>query len=73
MPGLTCNACNKEFEDDSQQKLHYKSEWHRYNLKRKKRIHPSDSGLISEYGSDRTISIRYLPVAPIPRQWLKNL
>ncbi|XP_057515740.1 cytoplasmic 60S subunit biogenesis factor REI1 homolog 1 [Amaranthus tricolor] len=35
MPGLTCNACNKEFLDDSEQKLHYKSEWHRYNLKRK--------------------------------------
>ena len=38
MPGLTCNACNKEFNDDSEQKLHYKSEWHRYNLKRKVRI-----------------------------------
>lgn len=35
MPGLTCNACNKEFVDDAEQKLHYKSEWHRYNLKRK--------------------------------------
>lgn len=35
MPGLTCNACNKEFTDDFDQKLHYKSEWHRYNLKRK--------------------------------------
>ncbi|XP_065850557.1 cytoplasmic 60S subunit biogenesis factor REI1 homolog 1 [Euphorbia lathyris] len=35
MPGLTCNACNKEFEDDAEQKLHYKSDWHRYNLKRK--------------------------------------
>nr|GMD26304.1 cytoplasmic 60S subunit biogenesis factor REI1 homolog 1-like [Ipomoea batatas] len=35
MPGLTCNACNKEFIDDAEQKLHYKSEWHRYNLKRK--------------------------------------
>lgn len=35
MPGLTCNACNKEFNDESEQKLHYKSEWHRYNLKRK--------------------------------------
>ncbi|KAL6549701.1 Cytoplasmic 60S subunit biogenesis factor REI1 2 [Orobanche minor] len=35
MPGLTCNACNKEFADDVEQKLHYKSEWHRYNLKRK--------------------------------------
>ncbi|KAF3455967.1 hypothetical protein FNV43_RR00610 [Rhamnella rubrinervis] len=35
MPGLTCNACNTEFKDDSEQKIHYKSEWHRYNLKRK--------------------------------------
>ncbi|KAM7267923.1 hypothetical protein ACFE04_010089 [Oxalis oulophora] len=35
MPGMTCNACNQEFDDDSEQKLHYKSEWHRYNLKRK--------------------------------------
>ncbi|PPR98933.1 hypothetical protein GOBAR_AA21744 [Gossypium barbadense] len=35
MPGLTCNACNKEFLDDADQKLHYKSDWHRYNLKRK--------------------------------------
>lgn len=35
MPGLTCNACNKEFDDEIQRNLHYKSEWHRYNLKRK--------------------------------------
>nr|VDC63407.1 unnamed protein product [Brassica rapa] len=35
MSGLACNSCNKEFEDDAEQKLHYKSEWHRYNLKRK--------------------------------------
>ncbi|CAM8970108.1 unnamed protein product [Rhodiola kirilowii] len=35
MPGLTCNACNKEFDGDAEQKLHYKSEWHRYNLQRK--------------------------------------
>lgn len=35
MPVLTCNACNKEFEDEGEQKLHYRSEWHRYNLKRK--------------------------------------
>ncbi|KAF4350768.1 hypothetical protein F8388_000809 [Cannabis sativa] len=35
MSGLACNACNKEFNDDSEQKFHYKSEWHRYNLKRK--------------------------------------
>ncbi|EOA26377.1 hypothetical protein CARUB_v10023355mg [Capsella rubella] len=35
MSGLACNSCNKEFEDDAEQKFHYKSEWHRYNLKRK--------------------------------------
>lgn len=35
MPGLSCNACNREFQDEAEQKLHYKSEWHRYNLKRK--------------------------------------
>ncbi|KAA3457760.1 zinc finger protein 622-like protein [Gossypium australe] len=35
MPGLTCNACNREFLDDAERKLHYKSDWHRYNLKRK--------------------------------------
>lgn len=32
---LVCNACNKRFNDDADQRLHYKSEWHRYNLKRK--------------------------------------
>jgi pre-60S factor REI1 len=35
MPVMTCNACNQEFNEDSEQKLHYKSDWHRYNLKRK--------------------------------------
>lgn len=35
MPVLTCNACNKEFQDEAEQKFHYRSEWHRYNLKRK--------------------------------------
>ncbi|MCL7029600.1 hypothetical protein MKW94_020769, partial [Papaver nudicaule] len=35
MVALTCNSCNSEFDNESQQKLHYRSEWHRYNLKRK--------------------------------------
>ncbi|KAL4570226.1 hypothetical protein LXL04_025877 [Taraxacum kok-saghyz] len=35
MPGLTCNACNKVLIDENDQKKHYKSEWHRFNLKRK--------------------------------------
>ncbi|XP_055819938.1 cytoplasmic 60S subunit biogenesis factor REI1 homolog 1-like [Solanum dulcamara] len=35
MRSLICNSCNKEFFDQNEQKIHYKSEWHRYNLKRK--------------------------------------
>ncbi|KAJ3696219.1 hypothetical protein LUZ60_001596 [Juncus effusus] len=35
MAPITCNACNKEFADETDQKDHYRSEWHRYNLKRK--------------------------------------
>ncbi|GAA0146761.1 RNA metabolism protein [Lithospermum erythrorhizon] len=35
MAGFTCNACNKELVEEDEQRLHYKSEWHRYNLKRK--------------------------------------
>ncbi|KAK1443946.1 hypothetical protein BgAZ_208220 [Babesia gibsoni] len=30
-----CNTCRAVFEDVSEQKSHYKSEWHLYNLKRK--------------------------------------
>lgn len=35
MPTVTCNACNTAFEEEEDQRLHYRSEWHRYNLKRK--------------------------------------
>lgn len=35
MRGLACNACNEVFADEDAQKLHYKTEWHRYNLRRK--------------------------------------
>jgi hypothetical protein len=35
MPTITCNACNAAFEEEEEQRLHYRSEWHRYNLKRK--------------------------------------
>uniref|UniRef100_A0A453SRS8 C2H2-type domain-containing protein n=1 Tax=Aegilops tauschii subsp. strangulata TaxID=200361 RepID=A0A453SRS8_AEGTS len=35
MPTVTCNACNAAFEEEEEQRLHYRSEWHRYNLKRK--------------------------------------
>ncbi|XP_070166528.1 tRNA endonuclease ANKZF1 [Polyergus mexicanus] len=30
---LCCSHCNAEFEDKPQQRLHYKLDWHRYNLK----------------------------------------
>lgn len=35
MRGLACNACNEMFADEETQKKHYKTEWHRYNLRRK--------------------------------------
>ncbi|CAD6338523.1 unnamed protein product [Miscanthus lutarioriparius] len=35
MPTTTCNACNVVFVDDERKRIHYRSEWHRYNLKRK--------------------------------------
>jgi hypothetical protein len=40
MPTTTCNACNVVFVDDEQKRIHYRSEWHRYNLKRKVLIVP---------------------------------
>lgn len=30
---LSCSFCNAIFEDQVQQRLHYKLDWHRYNLK----------------------------------------
>ncbi|XP_017788648.1 PREDICTED: protein vms-1-like [Habropoda laboriosa] len=30
---LSCSFCNTIFEDKAQQRLHYKLDWHRYNLK----------------------------------------
>ncbi|XP_051174741.1 ankyrin repeat and zinc finger domain-containing protein 1-like [Leptopilina boulardi] len=32
---LSCSFCNTVFEDQSQQRLHYKLDWHRYNLKQR--------------------------------------
>ena len=33
--GLTCLACAAAFSTPAEQKEHYRSDWHRYNLKRK--------------------------------------
>jgi hypothetical protein len=41
MPTITCNACNAAFDEEEEQRLHYRSEWHRYNLKRK--VYPISS------------------------------
>lgn len=32
---FTCTACGVTFADAESQKAHYKSDWHRYNLRRK--------------------------------------
>lgn len=32
---FTCVTCNVTFENSEQQRDHYKTDWHRYNLKRK--------------------------------------
>ncbi|XP_063972704.1 tRNA endonuclease ANKZF1-like [Diachasmimorpha longicaudata] len=32
---LSCSFCNKVFEDQAQQRSHYKLDWHRYNLKQR--------------------------------------
>uniref|UniRef100_A0A0B7A7M7 C2H2-type domain-containing protein n=1 Tax=Arion vulgaris TaxID=1028688 RepID=A0A0B7A7M7_9EUPU len=35
MSSLTCLTCNVAFQDVNLGRLHYKTDWHRYNLKRK--------------------------------------
>lgn len=35
MDQFTCISCHVKFADGDIQRLHYKSDWHRYNLKRK--------------------------------------
>lgn len=34
-PGFTCITCRVAFNNADLQRFHYKSDWHRYNLKRK--------------------------------------
>ena len=35
MTAFTCLACHVAFPTAPEQRVHYKTEWHRYNLKRK--------------------------------------
>lgn len=32
---LTCNTCSVTFNDRTEQKLHFNTDWHRYNIKRR--------------------------------------
>lgn len=34
---LCCSFCNTIFDDKIQQRMHYKLDWHRYNLKQRLR------------------------------------
>ena len=56
MPTVTCNACNAGFDDEEQQRLHYRSEWHRYNLKHKVTSPPRRS----RPSVARTLGIRFI-------------
>ncbi|XVF04857.1 hypothetical protein REPUB_Repub05bG0121400 [Reevesia pubescens] len=70
MPGLTCNACNKEFFDDAEQKLHYKSDWHRYNLKRKhlkSRIHIQRASQGTNHPEEEKAIVKPLPRRAVNR------
>lgn len=39
-PAMLCNSCNAPFYEEGARNAHYRSEWHRYNLKRK--VRPRD-------------------------------
>lgn len=33
--GLSCNTCNTSFKDRQEQREHFNTDWHRYNIKRR--------------------------------------
>ena len=35
MMSFTCNTCEVEYDDVESHRSHYKSDWHRYNLRRR--------------------------------------
>lgn len=59
-PGFTCIACRVVFRDAESQRGHYKSDWHRYNLKRKVAEMPPVS---SENFQERVLSHRAMAEA----------
>lgn len=52
---LSCSFCNAVFEDQAQQRLHYKLDWHRYNLKQRlgglKSVSEENFGLLADKGN----------------------
>lgn len=57
---LSCSFCNTIFEDKAQQRLHYKLDWHRYNLKQRlnglKPINEDKFSLLADEGNVSSLS-----------------
>ncbi|KAG7204038.1 hypothetical protein KM043_001897 [Ampulex compressa] len=57
---LSCSFCNTIFEDKAQQRLHYKLDWHRYNLKQRlnglKPIDEDGFNLLADQGDVSSLS-----------------
>ncbi|XP_076666695.1 tRNA endonuclease ANKZF1 [Andrena cerasifolii] len=57
---LSCSFCNTVFEDKAQQRLHYKLDWHRYNLKQRlnglKPISEDKFSLLADEGDVSSLS-----------------
>ncbi|CAL7951192.1 unnamed protein product [Xylocopa violacea] len=57
---LSCSFCNTIFEDKAQQRLHYKLDWHRYNLKQRlhglKSISEEKFNLLADEGNVSSLS-----------------
>lgn len=57
---LSCSFCNTIFEDKAQQRLHYKLDWHRYNLKQRlnglKPINEDKFNLLADEGNVSSLS-----------------
>ncbi|XP_054010497.1 ankyrin repeat and zinc finger domain-containing protein 1-like [Hylaeus anthracinus] len=57
---LSCSFCNAVFENKAQQRLHYKLDWHRYNLKQRlnglKSISEDKFNLLADEGDVSSLS-----------------
>eukprot|EP00897_Mesotaenium_endlicherianum_P003897 jgi/Mesen1/3535/ME000198S02737 len=86
---ISCNSCSAAFPDEAGRGDHYRSDWHRYNLKRKASV-PSSLPLPGPGGSTPTTTtaaaaaaaavplpeelvVRPAPVRPTPEEKFKEL